>query len=455
MEQGDGAIRDALAYQERAREIADQSGVQSQSPDIARAAVIGAGTMGTGIALALSRAGIRTLLIDKDTAALARAKARIESDTCNAIGKGRIGAAEGEMAMECMSYSDAIETIGPVDLAIEAAFEQLSVKRAIMVELDRHCPPSAILGTNTSTLDLDAIAHATSRPHRVIGLHFFSPAHIMPLIEIVRGAKTDDAIIEAAIGLSRRLNKAGIVVGNCYGFAGNRMVEGMGREVNRLLLEGNAPVDIDAAIRAFGMAMGPLEVADLVGIDIPFQARQENSQALISDNAYYRMADKLVELGRLGQKTGRGYYQYEKGIRGGQVDPEVGEIAASEAARLGVEQKLSTAEEIVERCILPLINEGARILEEGIASRASDLDLIYTLGYGFPAERGGPMYYADRLGMDHVRNRLNALRAQYGDYWVTAPLIERLADEHSSFAEYDRQNGPREDAAKNQEGLGV
>lgn len=430
---------DSRHYLAAAKERALLAWPAGDSHEIRSAGVIGAGTMGTGIAMALSRSGIATILVDTNGQALDRARERIEADTANAVTRGRMTPGAADAALSRLSYARSIGELPDIDLAVEAAFERLAIKQAIMRELDAHCPPATILGTNTSTLDLDAIACVTARPEKVIGLHFFSPAHIMPLVEIVRGRDTDPALVARAVDLSRRIGKTGIVVGNCYGFAGNRMVEGLGREANRLLLEGVDPAEIDAALRGFGMAMGPLEVADLVGIDVPYQARQENSQALPSDAAYYRMADALVERQHFGQKSGRGYYRYEPGIRGGRPEPEIALIAAAEAQRLGVASRRSTPEEIVERCILPIINEGALILEEGIANRASDLDLIYTLGYGFPAARGGPMHHADALGLPHVLNRLRALQSEFGDYWRPAPLIEALAATGRNFADRDAE----------------
>lgn len=430
---------DSRHYLAEAKERAARAWPVAAGADIRSAGVIGAGTMGVGIAMALSRSGITTILVDTNGQALDRARERIEADSANAVARGRMAADDADAALSRLSYARSIGELPDIDLAVEAAFERLAIKQAIMRELDAHCPPRTILGTNTSTLDLDAIAGVTSRPQNVIGLHFFSPAHIMPLVEIVRGRDTDPMLVGRAVDLSRRIGKTGIVVGNCYGFAGNRMVEGLGREANRLLLEGVEPSTIDAALRGFGMAMGPLEVADLVGIDVPYQARQENSQALPGDDAYYRMADALVEREHFGQKSGQGYYRYEPGVRGGQPNPEVGAMAAMEAARLNIAARDATPAEIVERCILPIINEGALILEEGIASRASDLDLIYTLGYGFPAGLGGPMHHADALGLPHVLDRLRALQAEFGDYWRPAPLIEALAAAGKSFADRDSE----------------
>jgi len=431
-EEGASAAR---LYLEMAKVAALRSWPMAGGPLVATAAVIGGGTMGTGIALALSRNGIETWVVDPSPEALARARVAVDVDTARAVAKGRISEESAKAALERLIYCGSIAELPNVDLAIEAAFERMRVKQDIMAALDRHCPRSTILATNTSTLDIDLIAASTSRPQDVVGLHFFSPAQIMPLIEIVRGLETRTSVVALAVDLARRLGKIGIVVGNCYGFAGNRMVEGMGREANRLLLEGNSPLAIDAAIRDFGMAMGPLEVADLVGIDVPHQARQEKSQAIPGDQTYFYMADLLVERGRLGRKTGRGFYRYGPGARAPEYDPAVEEIAAAAAVRLGVARKVSSAAEIVERCILPLINEGALILEEGIASRASDLDLIYTLGYGFPTVLGGPMHYADKVGLAFVLSRLEALQAEFGDYWRPAPSIRKLAAAGATITE--------------------
>ncbi len=427
-------VRDYLS---QAKQLAASRWPNHSNASIERAAVIGAGTMGTGIALALAWSGIETMLVDKDSAALERARGRLDKENQKAIRRGMLSKSKGAAALQKITLGETISKTGNLDLAIEAAFESLAVKQKILAKLDLDCPAHTILATNTSTLDLDLIAQSTSRPEQVIGLHFFSPAHVMPLIEIVRGKKTSTSTIEAGVQIARRLGKVGIVVGNCYGFAGNRMIEGMSREANRLLLEGTSVKKIDSALRSFGMAMGPLEVADLVGIDVPYQARLENSQALPSDSAYYHIANKLVELGRLGQKSGRGYYKYEEGQYRGQPDPDIERLSLVEAERLGIERSPSTKSEIIDRCILPVINEGAKILGEGIADRASDLDLIYTLGYGFPKDLGGPMHYADSLKIASVRQRLRELRERHGDYWTPAPLLTELADSNSSFAEFD------------------
>ena len=322
---------------------------------------------------------------------------------------------------------------------IEAVFESMAIKKQVFAELDRICRPGAILGSNTSTLDVDEIASATKRPQDVIGLHFFSPANIMPLLEIIRGKDTALDVQATALALAPQIGKTGVMVGNCYGFAGNRMVEGFSREANYLVLEGIEPHRIDSAMQKFGLAMGPFAVADLVGIDVPYKARQENSQAAKGDQAYYRLADTLVEMERFGQKTGRGYYIYDAETRQPKLDPEIMDIAAKEAAALGIAPRLDISdEEIAERCILPVIAEGAKILEEGIAVRASDLDLIYTLGYGFPAMRGGPMHFADTVGLQSIVAQMAKYAEKYDYYWQPCGLLTELATSGQSFADFDK-----------------
>lgn len=401
------------------------------------AAVVGAGTMGRGIALSIASAGIGVTLVDTNAEALKAARDAIEADVERAVARGRLSRSAGEVAIEKIYWADDISAIPDVGIIIEAVFERLELKQEIIAALDRRFAGRTILATNTSTLDIDTIAAASNHPDRVVGLHFFSPANVMPLIEIVKGSATGSDVIATSVRLAMALSKSGIVVGNCYGFAGNRMVEGMGREANRLLLEGTGVEEIDSALRAFGMAMGPLEVADLVGIDVPYQARRANSQALPGDTAYYRMADRLFELGRFGRKTGRGYYLHRP-TSGGGADPDIARLAQIERERLRVTPRIAAATEIVDRCVLPLVNEGARILEEGIAERASDLDLIFTLGYGFPATLGGPMHYADSVGVAQILSRIERYRRAGGDYWEPAPLLRRLAANGQGFGDFDQ-----------------
>jgi 3-hydroxyacyl-CoA dehydrogenase len=403
---------------------------------IARVGVVGAGAMGLGIALSCLYAGLEVRLLDASKAAVERATTRAAADLASRAAKGRMSEAAAGAALASLTPARSYADLSDVDLVIEAVFEDLDVKRGVFAALDRACRPGCVLATNTSTLDIDQIAAATERPGDVVGLHFFSPANVMRLLEIVRGSSTAPDILATAIALARRLGKTSVAVGNCYGFAGNRMGEGFLREANLMLLEGASPEAVDRAMTGFGMAMGPFAVADVVGIDVPYRARQANSQAAGGDQAYYRMADLLVELGRFGQKTGRGFYLYPDGSRRPEPDPEVQALAASEAERLGVARRDHSEEEIVDRCVLPIINEGFRILQEGIADRPSDLDVIYTSGYGFPAARGGPMAYADALGLCEVLSRLRGLESAFGGaYWKPADLLLDLVVEGRRLAD--------------------
>ena len=306
-----------------------------------------------------------------------------------------------EVGLARFSTSQNYEDIADVDIVIEAVFESMAIKKEVFAALDKTIKKGAVLATNTSTLSIDDIAASTSRPQDVIGLHFFSPAHIMRLLEIVRGKETADDVIATSLALAKRLGKIGVVVGNCVGFVGNRMLYSYGRESQLLLLEGAAPEYIDKVLYDWGMAMGPNAVGDLAGLDIGYNGRKERVD-LPDDPRFYQVANVLVEMGRLGQKTGRGTFLYEAGSRKPIADPEVDAIIKAEAKRLGVEPREISAEEIIERCIYGLVVEGARILEEGIASRSADIDVVWMNGYGFPRHRGGPMHYADTVGLDKV-----------------------------------------------------
>jgi 3-hydroxyacyl-CoA dehydrogenase len=308
-------------------------------------------------------------------------------------------------------------------------FEEMEVKADVFGALDRIAKPDAVLASNTSYLDVDAIARTTKRPHSVLGMHFFSPANVMRLLEVVRGKETEAQVLATAVALGRRIGKAPVVVGVCHGFAGNRMLRLRSVEAERLLIEGARPQDVDAAMTAFGFPMGPLAAGDLAGLDISWRMRK--AQGLRAE-----IADRLCELGRYGQKTGKGFYRYEAGSRAPQPDPEVEKLIADASARLGVTRRAIEKEEIVERLLFPMINEGARILDEGIAARPGDIDVIWVFGYGFPAWRGGIMHYADTRGLAHVRDRLASFAARTGDArHQPAPLLARLAAEGRGFGE--------------------
>lgn len=409
-----------------------------QPRQIAHVGLIGAGTMGAGIALSCLNAGLEVSLVEQNVDALERGRKHIGSLFDASVQKGRLSAAERDQRFAALEPSLALDALDTADLIIEAVFESMTVKRELFGKLDRIARDGAILATNTSTLDVDEIAAATRRPQDVVGLHFFSPAHVMRLIEIVRGRTTSASVLATSLDFARRLNKVGVVVGNAFGFVGNRMYYAYGRENQFLLLEGAAPEEIDRALTDFGMAMGPNAVGDLAGLDIGYKARRE-LQNRPEDPRWFRVSDLLVEQGRLGQKSGRGFYRYETGSRVPVPDSEVVALIRSEAARLGVVQRPITAEEIVERCTLALINEGARILDDGIALRSSDIDLIWALGYGFPRDRGGPMFHADSLGLNAVRNGVHSLATRHGaEYWQVAPLLERLATAGGTFTAWCR-----------------
>ena len=404
-------------------------------PEIRRIAVIGAGTMGAGIAYSCLGAGFEVTVLDNDDAGLARGRKTIEGFYKGGVARGKVSREKAEDGIGRLTVSQDYAAVAEADLVIEAVFESMAVKREVFARLDRVCGPDTILATNTSTLDVDRIASATDRHGKVIGTHFFSPAHIMRLVEIVRGAETEDSVIVAGLALSKRLRKVGVVVGNCFGFVGNRMLYGYGRESQLLLLEGAAPEQIDGALQDWGMAMGPHAVGDLAGLDVGYSVRRERTD-LPDDPRFYRMADVLVEAGRLGQKSGKGMYLYESGSRAPIPDPEVAAWIAREAEALGIERRAIGEQEIVERCIYALIVEGARILEEGIASRSGDIDVVWVNGYGFPRYRGGPMHYADTIGVDKVYARVCEFRDRFGPmYWEVPELLENLGRSGGKFAD--------------------
>jgi 3-hydroxyacyl-CoA dehydrogenase len=405
---------------------------------VASVGVVGAGTMGAGIALSCLNAGFAVRLIEQQADALERGRAHIASLLESSVQKGRLTTAERDQRLARLEPSLTLDTLADADLIIEAVFESMEVKREVFGRLDRIARAEAILATNTSTLDVDEIAGATRRPREVVGLHFFSPAHVMRLIEIVRGRETSAPVLATALAFARRLGKVGVVVGNAFGFVGNRMLYAYGRENQLLMLEGAAPQAADRALQEFGMAMGPNAVGDLAGLDIGYNARRE-LKTRPDDPRWFRVSDALVEQGRLGQKTGLGFYRYETGSRTPLPDPDVLAIIRTEADKLGIAQRSVTDEEIVERCTLALVNEGARILGEGLAMRSSDIDVIWALGYGFPRYRGGPMFYADTLGLDAVRAAMRRLASPPGaQHWQVAPLLEQLANEAGTFSAWRR-----------------
>ncbi len=398
------------------------------------AGVIGAGTMGAGIAISLATAGIAVTLVDSKPESLAAGLARVASTIEGSARKGRMTVADAAAAVARVRGAGDLQALATADLVIEAAFENLAVKRVLFAQLGGLCRPQAVLATNTSTLDVDAIAAASGRAADVAGMHFFSPAHVMRLVEIVRGRASSRATLATVRAVTKRIGKIGVTVGNCYGFVGNRMLYAYGREKELMLLEGSTPEVIDRALEGFGMAMGPNTVGDLAGLDIGYHARREWS-GRPDDPRFYRVSDRLAELGRYGQKTGRGFYRYDGPDHKRQADPEVLELIRAEARALGVAQRQVADSEIVERCVYALVNEGARILEEGIAASPADIDVIWCNGYGFPRHRGGPMFHADTIGLTTVIEAMRRYEGEQGArYWTPAPLLASLAEQESTFA---------------------
>ena len=374
-------------------------------------------------------------LLDNDDTGLQRGRETIAGLFEAGVRRGKLSRPDADRGLERLTLGTDIGHLGGSDLVIEAVFENMAVKKQVFAALDKVCKNGAILASNTSTLDIDEIASATARPADVVGLHFFSPAHVMRLLEIVRGAATADDVLATAMGLAKRLQKVAVVVGNCFGFVGNRMLYSYGRENQLLLLEGAAPEFIDQTLTEWGMAMGPNAVGDLAGLDVGYNVRKERSD-LPDDPRFYRVADMLAEQGRYGQKSGKGVYRYAEGSRTPTPDPEVRDMIREEASRLGVEQRDIGPTEIIERCIYGLVTEGARILEDGIALRSSDVDVVWMNGYGFPRYRGGPMHFADQQGADIVYAKVCEFRDRFGSlYWEPPELLEQLAQRSGKFAD--------------------
>ena len=418
------------------REVAKIPDVPKTTPvrDINSVAVIGAGTMGGGIAMNFVNAGMPVTVLEADQAGLERGLGVIRKNYGVAVDKGRMTEAQLEQAMEMITPTTDYADVAGADLVIEAVFENMDIKKQVFTKLDEVCKRGAILASNTSSLDLNEIAAATSRSEDVIGLHFFAPANIMKLLEIVRGGKTAGDVIATAMATAKKIRKVGVLVGVCFGFVGNRMFFPYIREAQLMMLEGIPPERVDQVAFDWGMAMGPHAVMDLSGLDVFYKLNNE-WQERPDDPVYCRMINVLTEMGRLGQKTGAGTYRYEG--RKALPDPEVMEIARREAQALGVRQIEVSDEEIIERLLYSMINEGARVLEEGIAIRPGDIDVIFVNGYGMPRYRGGPMKYADMAGLDNVLAAVEKYRARYGGLWWTpAPLLERLAGEGRTFREW-------------------
>jgi 3-hydroxyacyl-CoA dehydrogenase len=411
-----------------------------QSRPIRKVGIVGAGTMGGGISMCFANAGIPVTLVDAKQEALDRGLATIRKNYERSVSRGSLQPEQMEQRLALISPSLDYAALGDADLVIEAVFENMALKKEIFAKLDAVAKPGAILGTNTSTLDIDEIAAETKRPQDVIGLHFFSPANVMRLLEIVQCAKTAPDVVMTALDIAKTIRKVGVVAKVCYGFIGNRMMDPYGREAERCVLEGATPEEVDVALEDFGMAMGILAVYDMAGIDIGHLTRVARAHLLPKDPTFYRPTALLTERGWLGQKAGRGYYRYDGADRKRTPDPEAIAMFAEEARRLGVPQRKPSKQEIQERCLYAMINEGARILEEGIAVRASDIDIVYTSGYGFPRYRGGPMFYADTVGLKVIHDKILEFRKVLDpQYWQPAPLLEKLAKAGSSFAQWQAE----------------
>jgi 3-hydroxyacyl-CoA dehydrogenase len=401
--------------------------------EIKRAAVIGAGTMGGGITMSLASAGIPVTLIEMKQEALDRGLATIRKNYAATVSKGRLKQEAMDKAVGLITPSLDLGAAKDADIVIEAVFERMDVKQEIFRKLDGIAKPGAILATNTSTLDVNAIAAVTRRPQDVIGTHFFSPANVMRLLEVVRGARTGKDVLATTMKFGKAIRKLPVVSGVCDGFIGNRMIEKYGQQSLFLLDEGCSPEQVDAAARNWGMAMGPFTMGDMAGLDIGWEIRKRR-YAERPNFVYSKVGDRICEAGRYGQKTGKGWYRYEPGSRTPIPDPEAHAIIEAYRKEIGVAPRQVSDEEIVERLIYALVNEAAYILEEGIALRASDIDMVYLTGYGFPAYRGGPMFYADTVGLPRVLAAIERFQKGYqGAVWKPAPLLVKLAKEGRKF----------------------
>ena len=426
------ALRHAFFAERAATKLASVA-ESTQARPIKQVGIIGAGTMGSGIAMNFLNAGIATFLLEIKADALERGVATIRKTYDSAVKKGKLKPVELEQRLSLLRATTDYADLAAADLIIEAVFEDMSIKEQVFGKLDQVAKPGAILASNTSTLDLNVLAAVTKRPEDVIGLHFFSPAHLMKLLEVVRGAKTADDVLVTAMALAKKIKKTAVVSGVCDGFIGNRMIAPYSQQAIQLLEEGCTPSQVDQALESWGMAMGPFRMGDLAGNDIGWAIRK-HQRLTVPDPEYPRIPDRLCEIGRYGQKTGAGWYRYEAGSREALVDPVVLDLITAYRAEKGIKTRTISDAEIVERCIYALYQEGTRILDEGIAQRASDIDLVYLCGYGFPLHRGGPMFYAETVGLAAVAQRVASFYAQSGDpLW--RPVTEAPARKSSRSVE--------------------
>ena len=413
--------------------------IQGMTPDteaqaVKHVGIIGAGTMGGGIAMCFAQAGFQVTLVDQDQAGIDRGLGTIRKNYDISVQRGRLSSDQVTGYLANLEATTDWQALQGADLTIEAVYENLELKQQVFQRLDEICDAHTILASNTSYQSIDALAAVTNRPERVVGMHFFSPANVMRLLEVVRGGASDDTTLTTAMAVGKQIGKVCVLSGMCYGFIGNRMLRHYGREAALCVMEGASPAQVDQAMEQWGMAMGPMAVGDLAGLDIGYRAREQLSDEEKGPRINYLLADRLVEAGRLGQKSGAGYYRYDPETRARQEDPVVEEIIEATRAELGITARELTAEEIVDRLTLALANEGARILEEGIAQRASDIDVVYCHGYGFPRFRGGPMHAAEARGLHAVAERIAHFQQTLDpDNWALAPLLERLASNGGSL----------------------
>jgi 3-hydroxyacyl-CoA dehydrogenase len=411
------------------REAAKIPDVPGDTPprDVRKAAVIGAGTMGGGIAMNFANVGIPVTVVEVAKDALDRGLGIVRKNYEATASRGRLTTADVEKRMALITGTTDFNAIKDADIVIEAVFEEMPIKKEVFAKLDGIAKPDAVLATNTSTLDVNEIASATRRPESVVGMHFFSPANVMRLLENVRGSKSSKTTVATAMAVGRRINKVPVLVGVCYGFVGNRMLHQRGLQAEKLILEGALPHQVDKVLTDFGFPMGPFAMGDLAGLDVGWRIRKGRG-------AKSPVADRICELGRFGQKTGSGYFRYEKGDRTPIPDPEVEKIIVDVATEQGITRRHVTDEEILQRLLYPMVNEGAKILDEKIAIRASDIDVIWVYGYGWPVYRGGPMFWASQIGLRAVRDRMREFQKATGDaFWQPAALLDRLADEGQGF----------------------
>jgi len=407
---------------------------------IRQVAVIGAGTMGGGIAMALANIGIPVTLIDANPQGLERGIQRVKDNYDGSVSRGKLDPAERDRRLALITGSLQMADVKEADMVIEAVFEDMGLKQGIFRDLDTLAKPGAILATNTSGLDVDAIAAVTTRPQDVVGAHFFSPAHVMKLLEVVRAAKTAPDVIATLMDLGRRMGKVAVLARIYPGFIGNALFRNYTREAHFLVEDGALPHEVDAALKKFGYAMGIFAVHDMAGNDVGYQTRKAQMATRPTDRRWNDLILKLCYLGRFGQKSGKGWYRYEAGDRSPRRDHEVEQFIVEESARMGIERRPMTEDEIIKRCLYGMVNEGAKLLEQGIALRPGDIDISYLTGYGFPAHHGGPMYLADRIGLANVLADIRRFHAQDGFWWTPAPLLEKLVREGKSFADLQMTN---------------